>query len=117
MRLNYYGYNAFAIAGEGKNIILDPGQDLHWRRLNSLIPRDRWAQANLILVTHGDADHAKYLPQVAHASGAPIVCGLALAEKWRRKGITVETQSLGRECFPLKPRESVDLFANRSAWI
>jgi len=89
MRFAYYGYNAFVIEGEGKTVILDPGQDLHWRRLNSLVPRQVWPRADLILVTHGDADHAEYAAQVARASGAPVVCGPALAEKWRRKGLTV----------------------------
>ena len=89
MKLTYYGYNAFVIEGEGKTIVLDPGQDLYWRRLDSLIPRSLWLQADLILVTHGDADHAEYVPQVAEASGAPVVCSPPLAEKWQRKGVTV----------------------------
>ena len=88
MRLTYYGYNAFVIEVEDQVIILDPGQDLHWRRLNSLIPRPLWTQADLILVTHGDADHAEYVPQVVRASGAALVCGLTLADKWQRKGLT-----------------------------
>jgi len=100
MKLTYYGYNAFVIEGEGKTIVLDPGQDLYWRRLDSLIPRSLWLQADLILVTHGDADHAEYVPQVAKASGAPVVCGPALAEKWRRKGLTV---------VPVAPGETVEV--------
>jgi L-ascorbate metabolism protein UlaG (beta-lactamase superfamily) len=99
MKLTYYGYNAFIIEGEGKTIILDPGQDLHWRRLNSLIPRRLWERADLILVTHGDADHAEYVSQVACASGAPIVCGPALAGKWQRTGLTVVS---------VAPREMVE---------
>jgi L-ascorbate metabolism protein UlaG (beta-lactamase superfamily) len=89
MRFTFYGYNAFVIEGGGKTILIDPGQNLHWRRLDSLIPRQTWPRADLILLTHGDADHAEYVPQVARASNAPIVCGPALAEKWRRKGLTV----------------------------
>jgi L-ascorbate metabolism protein UlaG (beta-lactamase superfamily) len=89
MKLTYCWYNAFVIEGEGKTIIMDPGQDLHWRRLNSLIPHQLWERADLILVIHGDEDHAEYAPQVARASDAPIVCGPALAERWRRKGLTV----------------------------
>lgn len=95
MKLTYYGYNAFIIEGEGKTIILDPGQDLHWRRLDSLIPCQLWEWADLILVTHGDADHAEYAPRVARASGAPIVCGPVLAKQWRRKGLTVIPVALG----------------------
>lgn len=96
MKLTYYGYNAFIIEGEGQTIILDPGRDLHWRRLNSLIPRQLWERADLILVTHEDADHAEYAPQAARASGAPIVCGPALAERWRRKGLTVVSVAPGK---------------------
>lgn len=99
MKLTYYGYNAFVIQGERRTVFLDPGQDLHWRRLNSLIPRPLWPQADLILVTHGDADHAEYVGQVARASGAPVVCGPALAGKWRRKGLTV---------VPIAPGETVE---------
>ena len=89
MRFTYYGYNAFVIEGGGKKILVDPGQNLHWRRLNSLIPRQIWPQADLILLTHGDADHAEYVPQVACASNAPVVCGPALAKKWWSKGLTM----------------------------
>ena len=89
MKLTYYGYNAFVIEGEGKTIVLDPGQDLYWRRLDSLIPRSLWLQADLILVTHGDADHAEYVPQVAEASGAPVACSPPLAGRWRQKGLSV----------------------------
>jgi L-ascorbate metabolism protein UlaG (beta-lactamase superfamily) len=96
MRFTYYGYNAFVVEGGGKTILVDPGKDLHWRRLNSLIPRRIWPRADLILVTHGDADHAEYVPQVARASKASLVCGHALAEKWRRKGLTVVAVAPGK---------------------
>ena len=49
MRFTYYGYNAFVVESAGKTIILDPGQNLHWRELNSLIPCEIWPQADLIL--------------------------------------------------------------------
>ena len=91
MRLTHYGYNAFVIESEDKTVILDPGQDLYWRRFDSLVSRSLWPQADLILVTHGDADHAEYVPQVAEASGAPVVCSPPLAERWRRKGLSVVT--------------------------
>jgi L-ascorbate metabolism protein UlaG (beta-lactamase superfamily) len=99
MKLTYYGYNAFVIQGAGKTIILDPGRDLHWRRLASLIPPPRWAAADLVLVTHGDADHADYAAQVARASSAPIVCGRALARKWRQPNLTT---------VPVAPGETVE---------
>ncbi len=99
MKLTYYWYNAFVIEGEGKRLIIDPGQDLHWRRLNSLIPQQEWTPADLILATHGDADHAEYVPQVAEACGAPVVCHPQLATKWERKGLDV---------VPVAPGEMVE---------
>lgn len=98
MRFTYYGYNAFVVEAGDKTILIDPGQDLHWRQLNSLVPREIWPWADLILLTHGDADHAKYIPQVACTSNAPLVCGPTLAEKWQRKGLTV---------IPVAPGETV----------
>lgn len=89
MRVTFYGYNSFVLEGQEKTLIVDPGRNLHWRRLNSLIPRGLWSEAGVILVTHGDADHAEYVPRVAEASGAPIACGPALAQKFRRKGLAV----------------------------
>jgi len=71
----------------------------YWQRLNLLIPRQIWGRADLILVTHSDADHAEYVGQVACASGAPVVCGPALAGKWRRKGLAV---------VPVAPGETVE---------
>jgi L-ascorbate metabolism protein UlaG (beta-lactamase superfamily) len=96
VRVGYYDFNAFVIEGHRRTIRLDPGQDLHWRRLNSRIPRRSWPSAGLVLVTHGDADHAEYVAQVAEASGALIVCGPALAERWRRKGLNAVPVARGQ---------------------
>ena len=38
MRLTYYGYSAFSIEAT-KTVIVDPGQDLHWRRIGPLLPK------------------------------------------------------------------------------
>jgi L-ascorbate metabolism protein UlaG (beta-lactamase superfamily) len=64
-----------------------------------LIPRQRWGQADLILVTHGDADHSEYVVQVVEASGALVVCSPPLAERWQRKGVTA---------VPIAPDETVE---------
>jgi L-ascorbate metabolism protein UlaG (beta-lactamase superfamily) len=97
VKLTYFGYNAFILEGSERTILLDPGQDLHWKRLNSLIPRDRWGEADLILVTHGDPDHAEYVPEVARVSEAPVVCGPVLARRWQRKGLSALAVAPG-EC-------------------
>jgi L-ascorbate metabolism protein UlaG (beta-lactamase superfamily) len=99
MRFIYYGYNAFVVEAGGSTILIDPGRNLNWRRLNSLIPRQLWPQADLVLVTHGDADHAEYAPRVARASNAPLVCGPALARNWQRRGLAV---------VPVTPGEMVE---------
>ncbi|MGD2158742.1 MAG: MBL fold metallo-hydrolase, partial [Anaerolineales bacterium] len=58
-----------------------------------------WEQVDLILLTHGDPDHAEYAPHVARASGAPIVCGLELMNKWQKRGLTA---------IPIAPGETVE---------
>lgn len=93
--VTYYGYNAFSLDCQGKSVITDPGRSLDWRRLGSLVPRQTWDNTDLVLVTHGDTDHADYALQLARLSNAPIVCGRALAEKWRGKGVSVVPLSPG----------------------
>jgi L-ascorbate metabolism protein UlaG (beta-lactamase superfamily) len=100
MKLTYYGYNAFVIEAQGLTALLDPGQHLHWRRLDPLIPRDLWARADLILVTHGDPDHAEFVSEAARASGAPVVCGPGLAHRWRRDNLQI---------VPVAPGEVVEV--------
>jgi L-ascorbate metabolism protein UlaG (beta-lactamase superfamily) len=46
-------------------------------------------------VTHGDADHAEYVPHVARVSGASVVCGPPLADKWQREGIRLVPLAVG----------------------
>jgi L-ascorbate metabolism protein UlaG (beta-lactamase superfamily) len=95
VKITYYGYNALLIEGDGKTVVVDPGRDLHWRRLGPLVTRVVWSRTDLILVTHGDADHAEYVVPLAGASGAPVVCGPPLARKWERKGLAVVPVSAG----------------------
>jgi L-ascorbate metabolism protein UlaG (beta-lactamase superfamily) len=95
MKITYYGYNAFVIQSNGRKIFLDPGMNLHWRKLDSLIPEKLWEHADLILVTHGDVDHAEDVLRIARASGAQIVCGEALANRWQRKGQDVVPLAIG----------------------
>jgi L-ascorbate metabolism protein UlaG (beta-lactamase superfamily) len=95
MRVTYYGYNAFAIEADSLFVIIDPGMNLHWRHLHSLVPTELWTSASHVMVTHGDADHALYAGQVARAAKAPIICGHALARRWCRMGLEVHCVSPG----------------------
>lgn len=97
MNLTYYGCNSFLIEAEERVLILDPGVGVRLGRLRSLVPRPRWSEANIVLVTHGDFDHARYVESIARTSGAPIVCGTALAERWERAGLAVVPVGPGEE--------------------
>ena len=82
----FFGYNAFLLKTQRKTIAIDPGRNLSWSRPDSLIPRDRWREVNLILVTHAHPDHCYYALQISEASGADIVCGRDLERRYHRKG-------------------------------
>ena len=82
----FFGYNAFLLKVQRKTIAIDPGRNLSWSRPDSLIPRDRWREVNLILITHGHPDHCYYALQISEASGADIVCGRDLERHYHRKG-------------------------------
>lgn len=124
MRITFYGYNSFVVEGQERRVLIDPGRNLHWRRFNSLIPEQLWPRTDLVLVTHGDADHATYVSQVAQASGASIVCGTVLADKWRRKGLsvipvspggTIEVEGMRVRGVPVLHGPAVTLFGRRVA--
>jgi L-ascorbate metabolism protein UlaG (beta-lactamase superfamily) len=95
MRVTYYGYNAFAIESDNILVIIDPGMNLDWKHLRSLVPPERWKSASHVMVTHGDVDHARYAEQVARVAKAPIICGQALAGRWLSTGVEVHRVSPG----------------------
>jgi L-ascorbate metabolism protein UlaG (beta-lactamase superfamily) len=97
MRIEYYGYNSFVLDPERSPLFVDPGQSLYWRKMKSLIPARLWGNAKLVIVSHGDADHAKYARRISANSGAPIVCGTDLWREWK-KADTIQ---------PLAPGESI----------
>jgi L-ascorbate metabolism protein UlaG (beta-lactamase superfamily) len=98
MRVTYYGYNAFTIEADNLLVIIDPGMNLDWKHLRSLVPPELWKSASHVMVTHGDADHAQYAGQVARVAKAPIICGQALAGRWLRTGVEVHCVSSGERC-------------------
>ena len=82
----FFGYNAFLLKTQGITIAIDPGRNLSWSRPGSLIPRDRWQEVNLILVTHAHPDHCHYALAISEASGADIVCGEDLERRYHGEG-------------------------------
>jgi L-ascorbate metabolism protein UlaG (beta-lactamase superfamily) len=75
MRIRHYLYNAFLIESDGIKIAIDPGQNLWFLKLRSLIPKAEWAKVTHVLVTHGDPDHYWQADRVAKAAGAPLIMG------------------------------------------
>jgi len=72
MRIRHYLYNAFIIESGGVKIAIDPGQNLLWYKLNSLVPRSEWKGVTHILLTHGDLDHFAYAIPMAKETGAKL---------------------------------------------
>ncbi|WP_340818263.1 MBL fold metallo-hydrolase [Methanolobus sp. WCC4] len=80
MKIKYYRYNSFTIENKKVKIVIDPGRDLLWYKLNSLIPRPEWEGVTHILVTHGDPDHFVFTVPMAKKSKAQVICHEELAE-------------------------------------
>ncbi len=80
MKIKHYLYNAFLIEDENTKIAIDPGQNLWFLKLGSLIPKSEWESITHLLITHGDPDHHWQSDRVAEASCAHVVCGKELTK-------------------------------------
>jgi L-ascorbate metabolism protein UlaG (beta-lactamase superfamily) len=69
IQITFLGHAAFKLSGAGVNVLIDPW--LSNPTLNT--PVDQVGPVDLILVTHGHADHVGETVAVAQASGAPVV--------------------------------------------
>jgi L-ascorbate metabolism protein UlaG (beta-lactamase superfamily) len=109
--VTYFGYNAFIVRDGSTTVCIDPGRNLKWNRLNSLIPEDCWPDIDLILLTHEHDDHSDYAVDVAKKSNATVVCHEQLAERYRSKLGTSQVIGLlpGRD-IELEPRISIETF-------
>jgi L-ascorbate metabolism protein UlaG (beta-lactamase superfamily) len=75
MKISHYLYNAFIIENGRTKLAIDPGQNLWFLKLRSLIPKPEWENVTHVLVTHGDPDHYWQADRVAKISGAPLIMG------------------------------------------
>ncbi|MBI5967004.1 MAG: metal-dependent hydrolase [Deltaproteobacteria bacterium] len=69
MEVTFYGHACFSLRQEKTNILIDP-----WLRQNPMVkefPAD--LKPNLILVTHGHADHLGDAVEIAKAADCPIL--------------------------------------------
>ena len=87
MKIRHFLYNAFVIENEKIKIAIDPGRNLLWCKLNSLIPKSQWKGVTHVLVTHGDPDHFPYAAKMAKATRAQVICGEELLEELHSKEI------------------------------
>jgi L-ascorbate metabolism protein UlaG (beta-lactamase superfamily) len=86
LRITWYGHSTFLIrTPDGMRVLFDP-----WFTDNPACPASmkKPPPADLVLVSHGHADHIGDLVGAARASGAPVVGIYELCEWLRRRGLT-----------------------------
>ena len=82
--LKFFGYNAFVLENKNIKIVIDPGKNLKWNKLNSLVPKKFWNNIDVILVTHEHDDHADYVKSIVQKSEALIICHKDLEKKFSK---------------------------------
>ncbi len=65
-------------------ILIDPGRNLKWNKLNSLIPKQEW-NGDYMFITHEHDDHADFAIKIAKHTGAQIICHKDLQAKYKKK--------------------------------
>jgi L-ascorbate metabolism protein UlaG (beta-lactamase superfamily) len=86
LSITWYGHSTFVITTPGgKRVVTDP-----WLDANPRCPpaMKKITAADLILVSHGHADHTGDLVAVSRATNAPVVAVYELARWFERKGLT-----------------------------
>lgn len=85
LRITWYGHSTFLLQTPGgRRVLFDP-----WFTDNPACPAalKKPPKADLVLVSHGHADHTGDLLAVARDSGGPVVAVFELCDWLRRKGI------------------------------
>jgi L-ascorbate metabolism protein UlaG (beta-lactamase superfamily) len=82
IQITFLGHAAFKLSGAGVKVLIDPW--LNNPLLNT--PVDQVSPVDLILVTHGHADHVGETVAVARKSGAPVVAIHELSVILARQG-------------------------------
>jgi len=92
LSITWYGHSTFVITTPGgKRIVTDP-----FLENNPVCPGNmkKITAADVILVSHGHADHTSDVPAVSRATKAPIVAIYELATWFERKGLA-NAQGMG----------------------
>jgi L-ascorbate metabolism protein UlaG (beta-lactamase superfamily) len=85
LSITWYGHSTFVITTPGgKRIVTDP-----WLEHNPMCPpgMKKITKVDLVLVSHGHADHSSDVAAVSRATGAPVVAVYELALWLERKGL------------------------------
>lgn len=85
LRITWFGHSTFLVRTPGgKRVLFDP-----WLVENPACPSSmkKPPAVDLVLVTHGHADHLGDVVAVARDSGAPVVAAFELCEWLRQKGV------------------------------
>lgn len=80
MKIRHYLYNAFIVEEAGLKIAIDPGQNLWFTKLDSLIPKSEWESVTHVFTTHGDPDHFVFAVPLAKEAQAIVFCAEALVD-------------------------------------
>ena len=86
LKITYFGYNAFLLQNDKVKIAIDPGKNLYWTKLNTLIPKSEWKSVTHVLITHGDPDHFAYAIPMVKETAAKVICGEGLVEDFLSAG-------------------------------
>ena len=84
IHIQFYGYNAFKVEEGNIRLIIDPGRNLKWNKLNSLVPKQEW-DTDHIFITHEHDDHSDFAIKIANRSEANIICHKNLKQKFSKK--------------------------------
>ncbi|MCD7782110.1 MAG: metal-dependent hydrolase [Methanosphaera sp.] len=92
MKIKYLGHSAFMIISEeGLKILIDPfisGNELSNTPVEELNP-------DIILVTHGHSDHFGDTLDIAHNSGATVICCHEIATFIQKQGLNSVGMNIG----------------------